>query len=214
MLNCCFHTSSHTQGNPYETGATFKINYNDREPPGRNNRCHRRSERCSPFTDRDASRQDSAKSRLSDAVKPGRCVWGRTRVRKQRVIPGSLQNTSARNRPTSGTQKRRTGRLLRSRSLTLCTLDSVCDRFMASPSARPVPAWSRVRRLFCLWFFQISPQDISEWSQQVFQTESAQAALALLAFAGLSGLALILFYVRVWRRIYGTLTASFLMQGL
>lgn len=68
--------------------------------------------------------------------------------------------------------------------------------------------------LALLWMFQISPRDVSEWVRLALRTETAQGAAAVIGFAGLSGLALLMGYVRLWRRVFSSITAKYLMRGL
>jgi hypothetical protein len=68
--------------------------------------------------------------------------------------------------------------------------------------------------LILLWCLQLTPADITGWAKQILQTETAQGAAAVIGFLGLSGLALLAAYVKVWQRIYGTIAATFLMDGL
>lgn len=68
--------------------------------------------------------------------------------------------------------------------------------------------------LVLLWAFQIGPQDIARWFQELLQTETAQGAAAVFGFLGLSGLAAIVGYVRLWRKIYGSIVAEYLTRGL
>src|SRR5690606_30618746 len=68
--------------------------------------------------------------------------------------------------------------------------------------------------LLAAWIWQIHPQDIANWGSAVLQTSSAQVLVALLVFAGLSGMTLIRIYIRAWRKVYAHLSVEFLTIDL
>lgn len=71
-----------------------------------------------------------------------------------------------------------------------------------------------VLSLLTLWLYQVTPADIRVSAIHLFQTETVQGAAAVLGFLGLSGIAVLLAYVKALRKIYGYVTASYLVEGL
>lgn len=68
--------------------------------------------------------------------------------------------------------------------------------------------------LLLFWLFQVTPKGIYEWGQHLLQLETVQGTVAVLGFAGVSGLAALTAYVRLWRKIYASITTNYLMKGL
>jgi len=68
--------------------------------------------------------------------------------------------------------------------------------------------------LTAAWFWQISPETVGEFATYLFQRLHGANFLAVLAFLGVSGGLALYWYVRLWRKLYGTLVVPFLFRDI